>query len=485
MKATRSLSLLLLLSLLLGLATPALAQLPPIDPYRFNVTVTFSPESVVAGQEFTVTVTVDTLLAGKLSYHCEWYDPNGDFYGEFGEAFVGEAVIEERLPYSGEWMLKTTVTLENLLVPHPYKEEKTMEVLPVQSLRAGVDVDPKFTVQGEDVTATVDVKGGVPPYTYEYTWAFVEDMAPFASAPSTKENQNKQKLPTGLTKGKTCLVEVKVTDSSDPAKSVTASKTLSVYYYGLSLILKDSYRAGETLQVTIAPLGGTPPYQYEAGLLIGDGKAWYRHHLGNHTGEIITLSHKLTYGQKGYLEVTSIDANGEKSRNYAVFTITESPPAADWLQMTDYKADNDKPREGETLTITAQAKGGTLPYRIRVTYYDLSSDKLLGTAEAAGLEASFTVPMPNAAALGIEAAVFDKVGRIAVLPFSVTLTVTPHPRLAGDANGDGSVDLKDMMQIVNYIKTGTFCTFMRNADADEKDGVDIKDLAYIVNLLIK
>lgn len=195
MKATRSLSLLLLLSLLLGLAAPALAQIPPIDPFRFNVTVTFSPESVVAGQEFTINVKVDTMLAGEMSYHCEWYDPNEDFYGEFGEAFDGDASIVESLPYSGEWMLKTTVTLENLLVPHPYKEEKTMEVLPVQSLRAGVNVDPKFTVQGEEVTATVDVKGGVPPYTYEYTWAFVEDMAPFASAPApkkTKTNRNFQ-----------------------------------------------------------------------------------------------------------------------------------------------------------------------------------------------------------------------------------------------------------------------------------------------------
>ena len=143
---------------------------------------------------------------------------------------------------------------------------------------------------------------------------------------------------------------------------------------------------------------------------------------------------------------------------------------------------NDKPKEGETLTASIEVEGGVPPYRILVENYD-SADKLLGKAEAAGLEVPFTVPKTNR--LKVVFTAFDKDGRHADAKGDIHLNITPHPRLAGDANGDGSVDLKDMMQIVNYIKTGTFCTFMRNADADEKDGVDIKDLAYIVNLLVK
>lgn len=108
MKTTRSLSLLLLLALLLGLASPALAQIPPIDPYRFNVTITFSEETVVAGQKFTVTVAVDTLLAGDLAYHYVWSIGEKVFPSVIGKA-------TEVTSFTEPGIYKLAVTVENVL----------------------------------------------------------------------------------------------------------------------------------------------------------------------------------------------------------------------------------------------------------------------------------------------------------------------------------------------------------------------------------
>lgn len=477
MKATRSLALLLLLSLLLGLAAPALAQIPPIDPYRFNITVTFSPESVVAGQEFTVTVTVDTLLAGDLTYYYKWSSPNLDLDGYFG---TDTDNIAFSIP--DEYTLAVTVTLTNGLLTLTRTAEKTMKVLPVQPLEAEISLDREFAVQGEKLSVSVAAKGGVPPYEYFYQFKYKDKDVVFGTILS-KETSVVQPLPTGLTEQTTCRIWVQVIDSSVPRKKASAFKELEVYIYGLSLTLNaNSFQAGETLQATVKPLGGKPPYYRLVTTGIKDGDCWYWSERGIYTSGESQYTHKLTYGQSGTLTVFYLDDDGEQTAQSAAFTITGSPPAAEGLQISSYGVNNDKPKEGETLTASIEVEGGVPPYRILVENYD-SADKLLGKAEAAGLEVPFTVPKTNR--LKVVFTAFDKDGRHADAKGDIHLNITPHPRLAGDANGDGSVDLKDMMQIVNYIKTGTFCTFMRNADADEKDGVDIKDLAYIVNLLVK
>lgn len=353
-----------------------------------------------------------------------------------------------------------------------------MKVLPVQPLEAEVRVDREFAVQGEDITATVDVTGGVPPYTYDYTWKSIKDDSPFSTTKNTDRETNSALLPEGLNQYISCIVKVTVRD--DFGRSTDGSKTFYVNPYGLSLTSKDSYRAGDTLKVTIRPLGGKPPCQYELNLVIHENNILYNFLEALH-GEEVTFSHQLLYGTRGALFVKSTDSDGRRSFVYAEFTITDSPPHVEQLIITNSWINNNNPKGGETLTVTAQVKGGTPPYRIRAEYY--AGRIFLGKSEASGLSVPFTVP--ESGSFDVITRVFDTLGRTTEKITAQNQIITPHPRLAGDANGDGSVDIKDMMQIVNYIKTGTFCTFMLNADADLKDGVDVKDLAYIINHLIK
>ena len=56
--------------------------------------------------------------------------------------------------------------------------------------------------------------------------------------------------------------------------------------------------------------------------------------------------------------------------------------------------------------------------------------------------------------------------------------------LPGDANNDKSVDIRDLVSIINFIVSGTTCDSMQNADANGDGYVDIRDLVWIINRIV-
>lgn len=57
--------------------------------------------------------------------------------------------------------------------------------------------------------------------------------------------------------------------------------------------------------------------------------------------------------------------------------------------------------------------------------------------------------------------------------------------LAGDANGDGKVDVADIVEIVNYLQNNPSTKFNEtNADANGADGVTPEDINTIVNIIL-
>lgn len=54
----------------------------------------------------------------------------------------------------------------------------------------------------------------------------------------------------------------------------------------------------------------------------------------------------------------------------------------------------------------------------------------------------------------------------------------------GDANADGSVDILDLVAVIDYIVSGTPCASMANADANNDDTVDIMDLVWIIDKIV-
>lgn len=55
----------------------------------------------------------------------------------------------------------------------------------------------------------------------------------------------------------------------------------------------------------------------------------------------------------------------------------------------------------------------------------------------------------------------------------------------GDANGDGEVNVADIVEIVNYLENNPSLYFNeKNADADGIDGVTAEDINAIVNIIL-
>lgn len=54
----------------------------------------------------------------------------------------------------------------------------------------------------------------------------------------------------------------------------------------------------------------------------------------------------------------------------------------------------------------------------------------------------------------------------------------------GDANGDGKVDILDLVAIIDYIVSGTHAQSMDNADANGDKTVDILDLVWVIDRIV-
>jgi CubicO group peptidase (beta-lactamase class C family) len=66
------------------------------------------------------------------------------------------------------------------------------------------------------------------------------------------------------------------------------------------------------------------------------------------------------------------------------------------------------------------------------------------------------------------------------------LRVTESPALAGDANGDGTVNLLDITYIIDYIyNDGPDPILMEQADPDQSCFINILDITYLINYLYR
>ncbi len=85
--------------------------------------------------------------------------------------------------------------------------------------------------------------------------------------------------------------------------------------------------------------------------------------------------------------------------------------------------------------------------------------------------------------------IFTLVMLLTLLPFGMTVRAGDLPsiplttkkvRVAGDANGDGSVDLRDATVIIRYLAGGWNVTIdEKNADVNGDNIVDLKDAVLL------
>jgi len=58
------------------------------------------------------------------------------------------------------------------------------------------------------------------------------------------------------------------------------------------------------------------------------------------------------------------------------------------------------------------------------------------------------------------------------------------PALKGDANGDSTIDILDLVSIIDYIVSNTDPVSPANADANGDGSIDILDLVWIIDKIV-
>jgi len=58
------------------------------------------------------------------------------------------------------------------------------------------------------------------------------------------------------------------------------------------------------------------------------------------------------------------------------------------------------------------------------------------------------------------------------------------PALIGDASNDGTIDILDLVSIIDYIVSNTSPSSLVNADANGDGSVDILDLVWIIDRIV-
>lgn len=123
----------------------------------------------------------------------------------------------------------------------------------------------------------------------------------------------------------------------------------------------------------------------------------------------------------------------------------------------------------------AEGRGRLTVYQRSGSKYDLASE-LEGATAGGGLGRHNTVGLSeDGQVLVIGDPEWDETrGRIRVLE-------RVEPPATGDANGDGSIDIFDVLQIINIVLQGDY---VADADLNSDGGVDIFDLLAVINIIL-
>ena len=142
---------------------------------------------------------------------------------------------------------------------------------------------------------------------------------------------------------------------------------------------------------------------------------------------------------------------------------------------------------GESIHCARLISGGTEPYTIVKAYYLLvKPDKTWAQIDLETDGNAFDV---LASVVSVQGTFYIKVedasGQLAEATSNVfTITEPTGEVIPGDANKDGSIDIMDLVTIIDYIVSGTGAPSMANADANGDGTVDILDLVWVIDRIV-
>ena len=194
---------------------------------------------------------------------------------------------------------------------------------------------------------------------------------------------------------------------------------------------------------------------------------------------------KVTAVAPGAATITVKTADGEKTASCSV-TVQQAAPFTGAVTF-----DKDTVKTGEPVTATWNLSGGVPPYSVSAySWYvreEGSGTKILEKSGGAAAVGSLSFTPTKGEALMLELDLRDSADQMFQYSsdwIPISGGGSPDTAVKGDANGDNSVDIRDLVSIINYIVSGIQPKSMEGADANGDGDVDIRDLVWVIKLIV-
>jgi len=199
----------------------------------------------------------------------------------------------------------------------------------------------------------------------------------------------------------------------------------------------------------------------------------------------VDQSGKVTAVAPGAATITVKTEDGGKTASCSV-TVRQAAPFTGAVTF-----DKNTVKTGEPVTATWNLSGGTPPYSVSAySWYvreEGSGTRILEESGGAAAVGSLSFTPTKGKALMLELDLRDSADQIFSYSsdwIPISGGGSPDTAVKGDANGDNSIDIRDLVSIINYIVSGIQPKSTEGADANGDGDVDIRDLVWVINVIV-
>ena len=366
---------------------------------------------------------------------------------------------------------------------------------PAAPLKLAIDLDTTEvdTSRQEAITADFTIMGGVPPYKLSSSLWYVTDGG-MESQIVTEPDHLVNTSTFTPTYGQSGRLQQYVEDSMGRHVKAEANFTIASSPAAQPLALEVRFdkeeldvSQGGSISAILTASGGELPYTYEYSWYIIENSLTEPYPKYSATSDKNTSVFTPLYGQSGKVWATVTDALGRKKQESGYFTIVGSKvvePLSLTIQLDRENVDLGK---SEDITATLDTAGGTPPYSYMFFWSVTQAGEVTSypwnTLENDGSLNTNTFQPLFGESGRLSARVTDSLRRFVDEESTFTLSGTA-PSKAGDATNDGTIDILDLVSIIDYIVSETPPGSLLNADANGDGTVDIMDLVWIIDQIV-
>ena len=237
------------------------------------------------------------------------------------------------------------------------------------------------------------------------------------------------------------------------------------------------------LYLTVDASGGVPPYEFDGIIYIDD--VHMAGFMGPNEGKK-TLSFGKTMPSGSYrLELKVTDSRGaQKKISQPLFELAPIPDplTGSVIDFGFFSSTADEPNE-KGVIFAIGASGGVPPYHYSVDLFiNEVNVGFIPDAQEGEISVSFGTDLPGGI-YRVELKVTDSTGTKALSSNSLISSEEPI-FIPGDTNGDETIDILDLVAIIDFIVSGTPPASEANADATGEGVIDILDLVWVIDQIV-